>query len=189
MPQKQNPVLATLIRSASLAAPGHLSTLHQAAAAADDERPDGAWHAEWAALTELGRMTVGAADRARELFAYLIVNEKAMAANLSSAGDLLLSERLMLTMGQRLPGGRSQLQALIQAEAAYAGELRAGLIEALGDSQAVDEALDPSGYLGRADEFIDAAADAHRRRSGENPYEPVPDPQPAHAGGRGPSPS
>lgn len=59
MPQKQNPVAAVLLRSLSLRAPGLLSTLHVSAASFVDERPDGAWHAEWPALRELLRMAAG----------------------------------------------------------------------------------------------------------------------------------
>lgn len=58
MPQKKNPVGPVLLRSLSLRAPGLLSTLHVSAASFVDERPDGAWHAEWPALRELLRMAV-----------------------------------------------------------------------------------------------------------------------------------
>ena len=44
MPQKQNPVLSVLIRSAALQAPALAAQLHLAAANFNDERPDGAWH-------------------------------------------------------------------------------------------------------------------------------------------------
>lgn len=167
MPQKQNPVLATLIRTGALSAPGHLATLHQAAAAADDERPDGAWHAEWPSLAELLRITGGAAHRARELFEGLMVNTETMAANLSAAGDTLLSERLMLALADQLPRGKPQLQELIAAHAQGQADLRATLTEAVGDAHAVDSLLDPGGYLGRADELIDAAIAAHRQRAGD----------------------
>ena len=53
MPQKQNPAASVLIRSAALRAPQLGATLHLAAALAVDERPDGAWHAEWPTLRDL----------------------------------------------------------------------------------------------------------------------------------------
>ena len=62
MPQKQNPVSGILLRSLSLRAPGLVSTLHLAAASFVDERPDGAWHAEWPTLRELLRLAVGGAS-------------------------------------------------------------------------------------------------------------------------------
>ena len=68
MPQKQNPVLSVLIRSAALQAPGLAAQLHLAAANFNDERPDGAWHSEWPALRQLLRLAPGrrrAAPRTR----------------------------------------------------------------------------------------------------------------------------
>ena len=50
MPQKANPVLSVLVRRAALSAPPLAAQLHLAAGSAVDERPDGAWHAEWTAL-------------------------------------------------------------------------------------------------------------------------------------------
>ena len=67
MPQKQNPVDAVLIRSAALRAPSLGATLHLAAALAVDERPDGAWHAEWPTLRELLRLALGASAHAEAL--------------------------------------------------------------------------------------------------------------------------
>ena len=67
MPQKQNPVLSVLVRSAALQAPGHAAQLHLAAANFNDERPDGAWHSEWPALRQLLRLGLGAAVQLREL--------------------------------------------------------------------------------------------------------------------------
>ena len=57
MPLKSNPALSVLIRRAALAGPGLAATVHLAAATTVDERPDGAWHAQWAALRDLGRRT------------------------------------------------------------------------------------------------------------------------------------
>ena len=55
MPQKQNPVLSVLVRSAALQAPNLAAQLHLAAATFNDERPDGAWHTEWPAIRRLLR--------------------------------------------------------------------------------------------------------------------------------------
>ena len=64
MPQKQNPVLSVLVRSAALQAPALAAQLHLAAANFNDERPDGAWHTEWPALRQLLRLALGAAGHA-----------------------------------------------------------------------------------------------------------------------------
>ncbi|MFX8719877.1 3-carboxy-cis,cis-muconate cycloisomerase, partial [Acinetobacter baumannii] len=69
MPQKRNPAASVLVRSAALRAPQLAAPLHLAAAGAVDERPDGAWHAEWPALRELLRVALGAARTAAALTA------------------------------------------------------------------------------------------------------------------------
>ncbi|MGJ9406061.1 lyase family protein [Nesterenkonia aurantiaca] len=169
MPQKQNPVLSTLIRSAALAGPAQLSTLYLAAAAAEDERPAGAWHAEWPSLVELTRLSGGAAARAAELFEGLVVRPDAMAANLRLSGDAVLSERVMARMGGSFPGGRPALQDLVRRSAVEAVPLRGLLQESFGaaiTAAELDQLLDPHQYLGRAQEFIDAAVSDFHRHDG-----------------------
>jgi 3-carboxy-cis,cis-muconate cycloisomerase len=85
MPQKRNPVLSVLIRRAALAAPPLGATLHAAAAARVDERPDGAWHVEWATLRTLARRAVTAGAQAADLLAGLRVHPDRMAATLAAA--------------------------------------------------------------------------------------------------------
>ncbi len=92
MPHKRNPVLAVLVRSAALQAPQLAAQLHLAAAGAVDERPDGAWHAEWPALRRLLELAVTAASQAAELVAGLEVDTSAMAARADAAAAVLLAE-------------------------------------------------------------------------------------------------
>jgi 3-carboxy-cis,cis-muconate cycloisomerase len=93
MPHKVNPVLATLVRSRALAAPQHAATLHLAAALAGDERPAGAWHAEWPALRALVRSALVAGSLTAELLEGLVVHPARMRATALAAADELLSER------------------------------------------------------------------------------------------------
>ncbi|RYP84031.1 adenylosuccinate lyase [Nocardioides guangzhouensis] len=93
MPHKQNPVLSVLVRAAALQAPQLGAQVHVAAATAVDERPDGAWHAEWPSLRRLLELTVVTAAQAAELLAGLGVDTVAMARNADAAADLLLAER------------------------------------------------------------------------------------------------
>ncbi|WP_310785816.1 lyase family protein [Mycobacterium sp. Z3061] len=88
MPHKRNPVLSILIRRAAISAPPLVATLHQAAALANDERPDGAWHVEWDTLRTLARRTLVAGSQCGELLAGLQVHTGRMAENLD-ARDLL----------------------------------------------------------------------------------------------------
>lgn len=85
MPHKRNPVLSILIRRAAITTPPLAATLHTAAALANDERPDGAWHAEWDTLRTLARRTLVAGSQSGELLAGLTVHAQRMAENLSAA--------------------------------------------------------------------------------------------------------
>lgn len=102
MPHKRNPVLSILIRRTALSAPPLATTLHTAAALANDERPDGAWHAEWDTLRTLGRRTVVAGSQTAELLAGLMVHARRMAENLDAA-DVLGEQRVIAELaGQKL---------------------------------------------------------------------------------------
>jgi len=93
MPHKQNPVLSVLIRRAALSAPALAAQLHVAAAESVDERPDGGWHAEWAALRSLTRGTVIASSQATELLDGLVVHADRMRARLDSVAPGVLAEQ------------------------------------------------------------------------------------------------
>ena len=103
MPQKSNPVLAVLLRRAALAGPGLAATLHLAAATSVDERPDGAWHAEWSTLQLLGRRTVVAASQATDLLAGLEVHVDRMRANLDHAEGVDAEQLSMTSLTGRGP--------------------------------------------------------------------------------------
>ena len=98
MPHKRNPALSVLIRRAALAGPGLAATVHLAAATTVDERPDGAWHAEWAALRDLGRRTVVAASQTSDLLADLRVDTERMAANLDRAEGVRAEQQSMAAL-------------------------------------------------------------------------------------------
>ncbi|HUR75607.1 MAG TPA: lyase family protein [Sporichthya sp.] len=96
MPHKSNPVLSTLIRRTAFGAPLAAAELHLCAAHAEDERPAGAWQAEWPALRRLGRGTAVAASLTAELLAGLQVDVERMrqTAN-AAAGDLLAEQHAL----------------------------------------------------------------------------------------------
>ncbi|MFD7016371.1 3-carboxy-cis,cis-muconate cycloisomerase [Streptomyces sp. NPDC059928] len=89
MPHKSNPVRSVLIASAARQVPALTSVLY-ASLAAEDERPPGAWHAEWSPLREALRLCGGAARAASQLCAALRVSPDRMRRNLERGelGDL-----------------------------------------------------------------------------------------------------
>ena len=93
MPQKQNPVLSVLIRSASLQAPLLGAQLHLASAQAVDERPDGAWHAEWPTYQRLLTLALVATSQTRELVGGIRVHADRMRARADAEVTSLLAER------------------------------------------------------------------------------------------------
>ncbi|MEU6795849.1 3-carboxy-cis,cis-muconate cycloisomerase [Nonomuraea wenchangensis] len=86
MPHKHNPVRATMIAAAARQVPAQAAVLY-ASLAAEDERPSGAWHAEWQPLRECLRLVAGAARDAAELVAGLRVHPERMRANLTLSGS------------------------------------------------------------------------------------------------------
>jgi len=93
MPHKRNPVLAVLVHSAALQSGQLAAQLHLCAVQSVDERPDGAWHAEWPALQRLLTLAVVASEQAAELVPSLDVDVDAMARRVESGSADLLAER------------------------------------------------------------------------------------------------
>lgn len=165
MPQKQNPAASVLVRSAALRAPNLAATLHLAAALAADERPDGAWHAEWPTLRELLRLALGATATASGIVEGLRVDAEAGAHVLAATGGLIVAERLSLVLTPVL--GKDEVGRIV-GEAGRGGDLAALVREALehavdrvpGAAHPADDVealLDPANYTGLAGVLVDRA--------------------------------
>ncbi|QIG39162.1 adenylosuccinate lyase [Microbacterium sp. 4R-513] len=156
MPQKRNPAASVLIRSAALRAPQLGATLHLAAALAVDERPDGAWHAEWPTLRELLRLALGATAHGASLVRGLRVDPEAVARNLTATGGLILAERLSIVLGPIV--GPKRVSGIVRA--AGKGEdldalVEEALVEVGTSSVDVGPLLDPANYTGLAGDLVD----------------------------------
>lgn len=114
MPHKRNPVSSTVILAAHMAAPGLVGTL-LAAMAAGQQRPVGAWQAEWHALPQLFGLASGALREARRLAEGLVVDKERMRANLDLTRGLIFADAASTALAARL--GRGAAQELV-AEAA-----------------------------------------------------------------------
>ena len=115
MPHKRNPVTAVLITSAARQTPGLVATLF-GSLLAEDQRPSGAWHAEWQALRTLERLTVSAVAGAAELAGRLDVDPERMLANLEITGGLVCSERVTTLLAEAV--GKMAAFALMQRASA-----------------------------------------------------------------------
>jgi 3-carboxy-cis,cis-muconate cycloisomerase len=162
MPHKANPVRATLLAAAARRAPQLAATLY-GSLAAGDERPAGAWHAEWEPLRELLRLTGGAARDAAELAEGLRVHPAAMRRNLDATRGLIVSERLSAALAPRL--GRARARELLTGLARRAHAERRPLGELLAEQPELTDVelgglgdlTDPARYTGFAGVLTDRA--------------------------------
>ncbi|GAA0642378.1 MULTISPECIES: 3-carboxy-cis,cis-muconate cycloisomerase [Streptomyces] len=157
MPHKSNPVRATLLAAAARQAPQLAATL-LGSLAAEDERPGGAWHAEWQTLRELLRLAGGSARDAVELTSGLKVFPDRMAEHLRLTGGLIVSERLAGALAPVV--GRARAKELLTEASRRVAEEGVGLAEALAGvlpAERLRELTEPGTYLGSAPALVDRA--------------------------------
>ncbi|PRY37276.1 3-carboxy-cis,cis-muconate cycloisomerase [Umezawaea tangerina] len=171
MPHKRNPVRAVLVTATTRRVPGLVATV-LASMDHEHERAAGAWHAEWETSSELLRLVGGAVRGTQELLSRLEVDAARMRRNLDLTGGLLLAENVSVRLAPAL--GRAGAQDLVAelcrdavARGLTLGEALAAdarVLEHLSTGE-IDEALDPSGYVGSAAAFVDRALAAHQRKA------------------------
>ncbi|MFF3357251.1 3-carboxy-cis,cis-muconate cycloisomerase [Streptomyces sp. NPDC002917] len=163
LPHKANPVHATLIAAAARRAPGLAATLY-GSLTAEDERPAGAWHAEWEPLRDLLRLVGGAARDGAALAAGLRVVPYAMRENLQLTDGLIVSERLAAVFAGRI--GRARAREVLSGAADRARSETADLSDVLFDVLREEpelagldlaELTDPTRYTGSAGLLTDRA--------------------------------
>ena len=174
MPQKRNPVNATLAQAAARLALGVAPVIF-AAMAQEHERAAGAWQAEWEALPQLFRFTSGAVERTHDALDGLEVDTASMRANLERSGGLLMAESLTMALAQRI--GRPEAFRVTREAVERARTTGTDLRRVAQDDERVRAALspkeirrafDPAAYQGSAGVYIDRALDTFRAlRSGQ----------------------
>lgn len=163
MPHKSNPVRATLLAATARQVPA-LAAVLIGTLAAEDERPAGAWHAEWHTLREALRLTGGAAHEAASLVADLRIHPERMRAHLDLTGGLIVSERVSAALA-RVVGRTAATEIVTRAcrrvardgvslAAALAAEPELAGVVTLDQLR---ELTDPAGYLGSAAALVDRA--------------------------------
>jgi 3-carboxy-cis,cis-muconate cycloisomerase len=168
MPQKRNPIDATMALAAARLAIGQVPVI-LVAMDQEHERAVGGWQAEWAAIPDLFRYTAGAVARVRSAVEGLQIDTEQMRANLDRAGGLLMAEALTMALASHV--GRPHAQRLVKDVAGrvhtggitfYQAALDDAPIRAVLAEDAIERALDPAFYLGSADVLIDRALAAYR---------------------------
>ncbi len=150
MPHKRNPIGSALAIACARRVSGCASVL-TAALVSEHERALGAWHAEWAPLSDALALTGGAAASIREVLTGLEVDAARMRANMS---DVLAAEHVSLLLAERL--GRAQAHELV-GEAARSESFRDALLAAGLSEEERDRVLDPASHLGVAEALVDRA--------------------------------
>ncbi|GAA5005390.1 lyase family protein [Streptomyces hyderabadensis] len=163
MPHKRNPVLTTMIRSASLQVPALAGALTQCLTT-EDERSGGTWHAEWLLLRECLRLVGGAAHTAAELTRGLRVDAARMRANLDLTASRVVTERIAARLAPELGKARAkELVAGAATEAEATGESLAAVLgrtagqAGLAGTEGLDDLCDPTAYLGAAAALVERA--------------------------------
>ncbi|MFJ9707762.1 3-carboxy-cis,cis-muconate cycloisomerase [Streptomyces sp. NPDC101234] len=163
MPHKANPVRSTLVAAAARRAP-QLAAVLYGSLVAEDERPAGAWHAEWEPLRDLLRTVGGAARDTADLADGLRVHPEAMRHHLGLTNGLIVSERLSAELAPVLGRARAKelLTTLARRTHAEHRTLRELLAEEpelkeAGQGVDLDDLTDPARYTGSAGVLTDRA--------------------------------
>lgn len=162
MPQKHNPVFATLVATAARQLPP-IAVVLFGSMVVEDERSSGGWHAEWQPLRECLRIAAGATANAVRLTETLQVQAEAMATNLRMTRGAIVSERVNAVLAPLLgKANAKRLLADVTAAAERDGVDVADLLAiALRDAGVtgldVTGLFDPSGYTGISGPLVDRA--------------------------------
>ena len=169
MPQKRNPVGAVAVRAAAAEARGAAATL-LSLGPHEYQRAAGAWQAEWIPLSDLLGLTLSLATRAGDFVTALEVDADRMRANLDANGGGVMTERIAIRLTPTL--GRdaaARLAAHAAADAEARGVTFAAALAAIPEVRAalsdgdIATLLDPRGYLGSAQAFVDRTLAEYRR--------------------------
>jgi len=163
MPHKRNPSLCETMITVGRTLRYDVAIM-QEALVQTHERESAIWKLEWKALPEicmgLGLMLfVGC-----RVIEHLVVKPERMRENLDRLGGLLLSERVMFFLGEKL--GKQTAHEVVY-EAAMAAQEQGGTLEAalardvrvkdVATSAEIAEILNPTTYVGLAPELVDRA--------------------------------
>ena len=163
MPQKRNPVGASIALAAATRVPGLVATMLHAAVA-EHERGLGNWPAEWETLPEIALLAAGALAAMIEVVEALDVDEQRMRANLEITRGLVFAEAVQTALAPAM--GRDAAHSLVAGacrRAVAEGRHLRDILESDADvahdlnAQALARLFDPHAYLGSARAFVERA--------------------------------
>ncbi|HTO98897.1 MAG TPA: 3-carboxy-cis,cis-muconate cycloisomerase [Myxococcales bacterium] len=170
MPQKRNPVSASVLLAAAARAPGLTATL-LAAMVQEHERGLGGWQAEWETIPELCLLAAGALEHAAAAIEGLEVDPGRMRENLDGSRGQVFAEAAASRLAARL--GKAEAHEVVGRAARRARESGRHLRAALEEDRAaplsaseLDAIFDPQRAVGAAAGFIDRVLGQRERRLG-----------------------
>jgi 3-carboxy-cis,cis-muconate cycloisomerase len=161
IPQKRNPVDATLTTAAARLAIGDVTAILNSMAHAHERAP-GEWQAEWEAIANLFSHTASAVNHVQTAIKNLVVNDSNMRTNLNSSGGIVMAESISTALAEKI--GRQDAfrltQEIVQTAVsegigfrdAFESNPRASLLLTTSE---INRAFNPAAYLGSTDVFID----------------------------------
>jgi len=161
MPQKRNPVGASVALAAAARAPGLVATL-LGGMVQEHERGLGGWQAEWDTLPDLVLVAAGGTRALADALDTLVVEPDRMRANVEVGGGMLMAESVAMALAT--PLGKAEAHARVEAACRRAQDDGRPLADVLADDPLVARHLDradierhlaPEHYLGAARVFID----------------------------------
>lgn len=163
MPQKRNPISCAYV-TAMNATVRQLSASLYEAVVADHERSTGPWEIEWIALPQISTLTHATVTKTADLVAGLEVHETQMRRNLDLTRGAVVSEAVMMGLGERL--GRQYAHDLIYDACQRAAREDRPMIELLWENDEVRKAVggrreelerlcDPANYLGYSELMVE----------------------------------
>jgi 3-carboxy-cis,cis-muconate cycloisomerase len=172
MPQKRNPVGASVVLAASLRVPGLVATV-LAAMPQEHERALGGWQAEWETIPSLIRLSAGAARHTAEMLSGLEVDATRMRANVDITRGVSLAESVAMALAEHI--GKFDAHRTIAAATSRAIAEHRTLAAVLAETPEVTKHLSsaeiarcvsPENYLGAAEQLVrDALARRARERN------------------------
>ena len=168
MPQKRNPVGASIALAAGVRVPPLVATM-LAAAVQEHERGLGNWPSEWETLPQIALVVAGALDAMASVVAGLDLDAERMRANLDATRGQIFAEAVQMALAPAL--GRGAAHSLVARACRQAAAQRVHLRDILAqepevtarfDAAALDRLFDPMRYLGESRAFIERVLAAHR---------------------------
>jgi 3-carboxy-cis,cis-muconate cycloisomerase len=175
MPHKHNPVACAAILAATNRVPALVTTI-LTTQPQDHQRGLGSWHAEWATLPEIVRLSAGALHHLSALAPNLQINTTRMRENIELTRGLIFAEAVSMALAEKL--GRTTAHEKIEAACKLALSSHRHLREVLASqddissllsSADLDRLFDPLNYLGSSSLQIDSILASWRSR--EHPLE------------------